>query len=764
MVKSLRGFAAVATLLLSTPTWGNPTELTSPPELVGPVCHFLDRGLDDHVPGTTDRYAVTPHGPRTLADIRHLSFGIDVAESHCEWQSHAVPCADHDDPQQWCIQGVGLSVLGFDLFHLEEAEGCLLRPRPGLDGMRTLSSSTLRNHPQWGLSADQLGTLISGYDPVSGGFRLPSIRFSADFLARQIEGLVGEQLARYVKGCANKLYCGNRRGRLLKSDLLPFWTRPDDVDCDLGGCPAIGQRRSSPWVEIEGRGDRLHVDLDIEVDRGAADLGDKAKLGTEVLPYYGTTYKQILRGSVGIDLGFECQRFAKVEGGKLPHCAEVEDKVCFNPGPQVGSTDGTVVCPEGKQHPLCGQSIDYERSHELRVTVDEPVFESESGDLIDALIEVGCVLFGQKGQFGTCDVDELGTFFIQQELETSVLDVLIQDGLGGCPDISIEPEGAVTLDFKTEGGLVLESAGTQSAGASSPGSLSEFAPIVTRGSRDRGLGQPGLISTAALTSLAAGLGADRHHGGSPAEGSLADSNTDAKIPMAQLDAALRLICALSTSCPGIDLGALPIDQLADLGDGGSGDDLLDLPPAELLAVLAPLLADEGFRQCVGGDTDPLQLFEILTWLMSQFQPAFDSDTCTALRVEALLPLVGLELRVKTAGPEVGDTFAFVDFGYSSPGLMKQHGCMAKWVYPTSDAPICDNGTIAKGPDPDHEGRACGTAPGGPCHDIRGAHPEWTRSLPEDSAFHPNGDFRWFTRCGHDFDSGEPMVCVAEYYN
>lgn len=191
--------------------------------------------------------------------------------------------------------------------------------------------------------------------------------------------------------------------------------------------------------------------------------------------------------------------------------------------------------------------------------------------------------------------------------------------------------------------------------------------------------------------------------------------------MAELDSALRLICALSTSCPGIDLSTLSVDDLAELDPA----ELATLTAAELLDALAPILENESIRKCIGGDTDPLTPAELFLWATAEFLPAFNSGRCAALQIESLLPLVGLELRIETAEQPVGDTFAFVDFGYWTQELQDQYGCLGRTAYPPSNAPICDHGKIAKGPE-DSVGMACGTVPGGPCHDLRDPHPEWIR--------------------------------------
>ncbi len=456
----------------------------------------------------------------------------------------------------------------------------------------------------------------------------------------------------------------------------------------------------------------------------------------------------------------------------------------------LGAEQGIVKCPPGSQESLCGKTLPYKPNHALKVAIDDFRFENEAegiqGKLVEFSTKLGCTLIELFGDGVKIPIDEDTS--IEVELEDCQIDALVglvgegildkalvgfagYEGLDRCPLVTYEPDGAVDIDFVSG-----DSEGPQEQAAVVPAvhrqqGLARASSFVAA-SRSRDIGRRrasdptggefrpssvGLVPPRQISGLALSLGDE-----------VPASATSDKIPMAELDRALQLICALARSCPGVDLANLPIEDLAGLDAGflqGLSPQSLEDPEVvqELLELFGPLLEDPTFRECVGDSDNPLIfLGNLLNWFQIVFQPNFEAGLCANLELEALFPLVGLELLIETAEKPVGDTFAFVDFGFWTKSLQENYGCRSRPYYPTSEAPVCDGGVITEGPE-GSLGEACGTIPGGPCHDIREASTAWTRSEPEDPGFHPNGDFLWHTRCGNDLYSGRQMVCVEEFF-
>jgi hypothetical protein len=96
-----------------------------------PICNYLNRGIGDQEKNKRDSYVISPKQVKRLSDIKHLAFGIDIPETDCHAQSRSIPCHDKDDPNEWCLQRVELSVGGIKLFDKNGGADCLLKTHGG---------------------------------------------------------------------------------------------------------------------------------------------------------------------------------------------------------------------------------------------------------------------------------------------------------------------------------------------------------------------------------------------------------------------------------------------------------------------------------------------------------------------------------------------------------------------------------------------------------------------------------------------------------
>lgn len=832
-----------------------------------PICHYLERGINDFGAGHTDRYVLAPPTVSSLEHIDHIGLGLDLPYTHCQDNPRSVPCVDEDYTLRWCVQRVALSVLGITLYDEEVDSGCMELVRSGLDGMRSISSSELRNNPNWGFSVEELEQLfefITVNPDGSFGFEYPGIRFGAEYLSRTLEGVVGHFLADSNKGCANSQYCDNKRG------FVTFWSSPDDTDCDMGGCPSKSSRRASPWVELKGYNNRVHVDFDVELNKGLRAPGDCIHDGL-VPRWCGTRYDERIDGSMELDLVFPCEAQAlrfELEGGQytLPLCDSVSDSfkgACASVVPHFIAPKAEVECFDHSwEH--CGKTGTLDRSlYRQQLRAKNAEFDSEGGPL-HHLANLGCGLLGPLAMGAGCNPDDIATGMLLESLDVSLMDETLFSGLRGCPAVGIDPDGSVAFDLQNletcpegspdphcqPGGNLQGNTGLggDSEEEDEPGFglLNSVAFAGGQGSAPKGLkrtrqqpamamnftavtARPGGMPVAGLLDMVRFVRARNNRPGTPARdlkrfaaGSVASRGptsvgnliapatplrNDQKIPMRELDDALVAVCAASLNCaPGVDPSALPLAELAGTNlpalmgqvggiiaqcDGLEGVDYITCmndAADQIDTLLGFLIYNDEFRtQCVGHhfpdaaenhDGGVLQrlayLQAVADWFDEHFTPDYEATgdgSCNARPgLEELFPVPGLELTLKTRDA-VADNFSFVNFRKNSDvsqRLRDVYGChhLRSESLPPSEAPRCgDNSKISKGPD-GSVGEDCGTIVGGPCADMTADSYHHVLAFgtdPEDPAWHPNGDYAWSARCGHDLDTGEQLVCVEGYF-
>ena len=397
---------------------------------------------------------LTPPGVTTLAQIHHLTLGLDLPYTQCEDEPHSIPCTDDDNTTSWCIEELELWVGSKKLFGRDDGDECSLTVSGGKTGMRTIDSFDLRNDPNWGFTVSELLELLE-YRKGGGSLDLepPAVRFDSDYLSLVLEGVVGDFMARGNKGCSDEEYCGSRRGWFGTDEDRPALSRfmaSDDVGCDLGGCTAKSERKSSPWVELRGQGDRLQVDVDIEMFNSRRDTADCLE------PFNcGTVEETMARGSVEMELAFPCHEKARIDVGgavkTLPYCPDGEPTVtCFRKGgQQLGSNEGMVDCPEDGTSELCGLCATLVQSvFDQKVTLaDELTFDAEGGFLV-GLLDALCSIVGPLAVAAGCNSDDIATNAIAKEIDRSLFNETLFADLDGCPYVGINPEGDVQFDFR----------------------------------------------------------------------------------------------------------------------------------------------------------------------------------------------------------------------------------------------------------------------------------------------------------------------------
>jgi hypothetical protein len=766
-----------------------------------PLCHYLERGIDDQKPGKRDLYVLTPPGVETLSDIDHITLGLDLPYTQCDDNPRSHPCTDDDNATSWCVEKIELFVGDKKLYEVAD-DDCWRTVKAGKDGMRTIDRFDLRNHELWSFEVEELLAFLSYRKPGGGAFDIqpPVVAFSASYLSRAFEGVVGDYVARGNKGCSNGTYCGNRRGWVGTDDDHPPLTsfmRSSKVDCDLGGCASKADRKPSPHVEIRGDGgDQLDLDIDVEIVNSTYDPGDC--LGTDC----GNIEANMGRGSLELDLDFPCTEKARIQVAGVgtrtyPFCDGDAHSPCWKrTRAQQGSKQGKVECDEEDEDEIesCGQSATllstrFAQSIDIAET---PTFDAEGGFLF-GLLDFGCWLLGPIATAAGCNSDDVATRLLVKEIDTSLFASELFKDLDGCPAVSVAADGAASFDFRElescpegtknpecgdqfKGGLggqspqptpgIVGPGGLVGVGAPpgsvAPGGLVNPAPGATPILAPGGLAVgPGDVAGALLFDVPSGNGA----GLTPeAPGGLTApvDATSARLKPYEIDDLLVNFCAAMSACvdPGFDLaatlGELSPEQLASLAT-----EELDSLDGEIVQLL---LADAAFMSdCVGTDSqlDLVKQAALVEWLE---QVIANQETCeaTAPNVEELYPVPGLTLAITTAENEVTDQYAFVNFRKDDlPGdipedVREQHGCahIDDFYLPPAEIPQCIGGL-------DEDGDPCGTEVGGPCMEIGDIQPK--PEVYEDEA-HPNGDWSAVTRCGFDQESGEQMVCVREQFD
>ena len=762
-----------------------------------PLCHYLERGLNDLEPGKRDLYVLTPPGVETLADIDHIQLGLDLPYTQCDEEPHSIPCTDEDNTTNWCVKKIELFVGDKKLY--EESDGeCTTTVRAGKTGMRKIGRAELRASDLWSFDVEELMDLLR-YRMPGGSIRPPGIAFSASYLSLAVEGAVGDFVARGNKGCSNGTYCGNRRGWAGASDddkqPLSSFMRSSKVDCDLGGCASKGGRKPSPYVELRGAGaGRLHVDVDLELFNSTHDIGDCIGLDCGNLEAY------MGRGSLELDLDFPCTEKARVEvqgfGTRtMPFCSGSAHSPCWKKtGIQIGSKQGVVQCNDDDDADYCDASATLSDARfDVGIALAEPpTFDAEGGTLF-ALVDIGCALLGPIAQAAGCNSDDVATKRVVKNIDTSLFEKKLFKDLEGCPAVAVHEDGAVHFDFRElescPPGTRNPECGTQvtvglgggaptapSPGPAHPGDLVgsgvQHVAAAAGDLRNPAPANPPIVVPGQLV----GNGGDGADGalvydvpsaggpGAGAPGGLAApiGPTAARLKPYQVDDLLVLFCAAETACadPGFDLAAtlakLTPAQLESLATGGVDDLDPDIATA--------LLDDDAFmKDCVGTDSEVLAIKQaaLLAWVSAV---KANRDTCeqTAPNIEDLYPVPGLILAITTADHNVTDQYAFANFrkddlpGDIPQGTRDAFGCahINDWYLPAAKIPKCIGGV-------DEDGDPCGTKVGGPCAGVGDAWPP--PDVYEDEA-HPNGDWSAVSRCGFDQDTGAQMVCVRELFN
>lgn len=420
-----------------------------------PICHYLDRGINDFQSGKRDTYVIADPKIKTLADIDHITFGVDLPYTSCQANPKSIPCTDQDNTTNWCVERVEMSVAGYKLYDHSESDGCLSVGN-GLSGMRTIDKFQLRYDDDWGLTTAELEELMEYLDFGADGMptvQPPMIVFKGEYLARVIEAFAADGMARTNKDCVNDLYCGYDRGA------QAFFADSSDTNCDLGGCPSKSERRPSPWVEVKKKGsDQISVDIEVQIENGTFDPGDC--VGTDC----GTFYTKLAHGSVEVDLEFPCIETARVLDDEdkvrnLPYCDALPsppEKGCYHPTSFVGFNagfDGEILCgPQedgGSAPSWCGDDaelIESIFSQEVRVA-GQPQMDAEGG-LLAHLVDGLCSILGPLAYLSGCNADAVFTRKLDEHLDTSLLNMTFLSGLEGCPVMAIEDDGTVKLDLR----------------------------------------------------------------------------------------------------------------------------------------------------------------------------------------------------------------------------------------------------------------------------------------------------------------------------
>ena len=787
-----------------------------------PICNYLERGLDDQAPGQRDGYVLQPVGITTLSDINRIAFGLDLPATHCSDNPRTLPCTADADPKSWCIQRVELEVMGLKLVDLSgPTKGCLMTAHGGEKeaGITTLDSMTLRHLPTWGLTDTELNKLLGSLRRGADGkpaFLPSQLVLPGEFLARTLEGQVGQALTRDAIGCSNPLYCGHRPSEPPETGRFKVPTirlaNAQEANCDLGNCPPTSARKSSPWVEVAGAmvhgKPTLQFDVDFAVERDRLLWDECSSLDGSVFDSVCAVEKaMVAHGSLEVPMAVACSPFAHVaipqgdptpagradiDGAyvgavavdlhrRLPYCGEGIAGKCFQPG--VNAYHGTVVCAPGDADPICGAAADFERAtFDQHMEVGAAVVDLEGGLAVE-LGEALCAVVG-------CDLDALANTVFGNQLNSfgAAADLPLFTDLAGCPATQVAADGTLTLNFSQldacyPGSPVPDCFGLV-AGGNGGGGGAGGGGFVRDGAADDFAGVVEDDAPALPSSWTVGASA----AGGAAIGDLVAG--PAKHTMGELNGALEKVCALASACdPELDIQRLPLRALATLSAAAVQNAAASGDLAAAWDLLGFLADSRAFREdCLAwgvpayNGVKPVSdlekaffLSHMQTWVADRLDPATVECAAQALNVETMLPTFGLTLRVTTGGGAVRDRFAFVNFKSNlavTDGERAAAGCGFRHGegLPAPDAPRCGpDGTIVDGPE-EAIGQLCGTMAGGPCADFTAdyyyndfADFGGVGNDPAHVNKHPNGTSAWNHLCFPDETSGRPMVCVSDFY-
>ncbi len=573
-----------------------------------PICNYLERGINDFN-DTTDKYQLSPVNVRTLADIDRIAFGEDIPMSRCQDQNPSFPCRDVDIADDWCIEGLELSMMGFTLFSksADPSEGCLLNVGGGLSGMDEIKGEELRSSDSWGFDTDELLQLFSyvTFDEDGNIGVVPDgYTISTEEVGRLVEGIVGVEMAAYNKGEANDTYHDNKRGITL------FPTREGKVDCDFGNCPPTTDRKSSPWVELaKTEHGTLAVDIDIE--------------------FYNNTTAV-----------FDCIDDPDIEdGGK--DCGNLETPVGF----------GSLAFEVGVE---CVEEDDGEFA--VAVSVTEPSFEIEGGLLNFVQDLCGFVASTFGGSTVGIIANETWCEAKAEQLDpNNIIADKLSDSLGqdllknldSCPEITIGDDGSVTF-------------GTlDTISCDDPECLGQPARVAPEVAFNYEATHS-TVPTAQFVELL-----DDY---APPVITLASK----EYTIETIDQGMGALCAMQATCDvdNMDFASLDFGLLAKILDGlpeGDAPDGQDL--GELIEWLGEATYDNlqqfaNQQQIQDHCVDQSSGFPELDnaqWLLAVWT-AMTTEQCSDLPAfETLFPASMVELEITSRGDNVKDNYPFVDF-------------------------------------------------------------------------------------------------------
>jgi hypothetical protein len=592
-----------------------------------PICNYLDRGLLDHRAQVLDRYVVFQPGISKLSDIDTLRFGLDLPESYCRDNPHTTPCSDQSYDHAWWIDSVDLSVFGIPLFHDERMFGdsnlLVAGAGAGNSGIQGYDAGELRANPQWGLSFDELKVLFLNLvldENKQLAFDPGNIELDAGQVSRLLEGMVGRSLAARRKGCVNDLYCDDDNGN------QAYWS--DNPDCDFGGCPATSARLPSPWLEIRGQpGGILQLDIDLDLLKGAADLGDCDGVGGGIgEKHCGTKYSDKGRFSVEVDFDFLCQESGEDKFAIVAHAADVRYVT------ETGVIDAFPRIAERK----------------IADEFDESVFTNEIAKNLDACPEGSPVTVAANGAL---TINLASTMACEAEGVECIGHRIYTGGssfaLAAAPSRQVPAERTAAI-----APLML---------AAPSGSAILAAMEATHGAP---FGD--IPITATHTDL------------------LDEFDPSEKIPMSTLSAAVPLICAMATNCSAdLDFAEITVppplenvEALLDCNDPEGDPDSIACQvylqmrafvqqPAILDACIAPVfeqLCEGGTLPACDPDYDEPDKYDgaMNLWLL---QVKADHETCVdkSKPLEDYIPVPFIDLRIRTGRYNATNGFSFVDF-------------------------------------------------------------------------------------------------------
>lgn len=432
-----------------------------------PICHYLNRGVNDQQSGQRDTYVVMPGTyVKTLRDIREISLGLDIPETHCQDNPRTNPCSDEDAAKRWCVESLQMTVAGITLYDESDAD-CLMHVRGGLGGTRTIDNAGLRlNNPNWGFSVEELEPYINLIRQTPDG-RLqlvaPGVTFSGPYLERVLEAAVGDLLSRMNKSSnPNATFQGAKRGlsyRYAGNDYdVPVSANADDPSCNLSPCPSRSQRLPDPWVELRGQPSTstLRASLDMSVYNGTVDPGDCLQNNSNPWDLHcGTLYTYLASAEVQTDIGFPCYEYALVEVDgfgtrRFPYCdgATPIDRFCVdkeglasNPTWFISCTDEDALDDDLK--PLCDAEVELLSTYynqDIAIIGDTDV--SASGWLANILD-----FFCGYGLFG-CGADDFTKSKLDKIIgDGGILGMTLFERLDGCPGVSVLEDGRVNFDL-----------------------------------------------------------------------------------------------------------------------------------------------------------------------------------------------------------------------------------------------------------------------------------------------------------------------------